>query len=315
MDHQFSYEPSSDTYDDRGLAHGIPLRVHLEGHREVKGSLRAQADWNHLVSPIKSYNGGLGPKYSFMQVTVPGCLPERLEIISYANEFAFLYDGGYLSYSLSLLLLFITREIRIRRPYSRIGRAAIIINIFLYNFITCESATGTSLSGNGRNRQAEGYHLDESLVNLPAVGLSQSRVSGADAQIWFGTLTFGMALTIPEEELNICMELARPGYAAISLTNDLFSWPKERRDAVQARVEYVFNAVWIIMEEEGLPETAAMQVCEAEIRRYIAEYEGIVRKAHRQKQLSQDTLAYLDAVRYSHVGNLVWSIYCPRYRM
>jgi hypothetical protein len=34
-----------------------------------------------------------------MQVTVPECLPERLETISYANEFAFLYDGIH-SYSL-----------------------------------------------------------------------------------------------------------------------------------------------------------------------------------------------------------------------
>lgn len=30
-----------------------------------------------------------------MSVTVPECLPERLEVISYANEFAFLHDGQY----------------------------------------------------------------------------------------------------------------------------------------------------------------------------------------------------------------------------
>lgn len=28
-----------------------------------------------------------------MRVTVPEYLPDRLEIISYANEFTFLYDG------------------------------------------------------------------------------------------------------------------------------------------------------------------------------------------------------------------------------
>jgi hypothetical protein len=29
--------------------------------------------------------------------------------------------------------------------------------------------------------------------------------------------------------------------------------------------------------------------------------------------LSRDTVTYLEAVRCSYIGNLVWSIYCPRY--
>lgn len=31
------------------------------------------------------------------------------------------------------------------------------------------------------------------------------------------------------------------------------------------------------------------------------------------RHLSKDTVAYLDAVKYRYIGNLVWSIYCPRY--
>jgi hypothetical protein len=42
---------------------------------------------------VKDYQGGLGDPFSFIRVTIPECLPERLEIISYANEYAFLYDG------------------------------------------------------------------------------------------------------------------------------------------------------------------------------------------------------------------------------
>ncbi|RAH62626.1 fusicoccadiene synthase [Aspergillus piperis CBS 112811] len=330
MDQQFSYEASRDSYDDRGLAHGIPLRVHREGHRETKGALRAQADWNRLVSPIKGYNGGLGHKYSFMQVTVPGCLPERLEIISYANEFAFLYDdemerlidhGRDPAQSHAMVDAFgvptsgseeqplsspssSTTSSRANRLQARVFKEMITID--KPRAITSMKAWSTFLQLASRSRACPARTLREYLP---------MRIIDAGELIWFGTLTFGMALTIPEDELEICMELARPGYAAISLTNDLFSWPKERQDAVQAKVDYVFNAVWIIMEEEGLSETAAMQVCEGEIRRYIAEYEHITCNAHRQQKLSRDTLAYLDAVRYSHVGNLVWSIYCPRYRM
>lgn len=81
------------SYRDDGLANGILLRVHRDQYREINGSLRAQQDWNRLVSPVANYHGGLADRFNFVSVTIPGCLPERLEIISYANEYAFLYDG------------------------------------------------------------------------------------------------------------------------------------------------------------------------------------------------------------------------------
>ena len=67
---------------------------HIDPMKENKGAIRAQEDWAKLVGPVKHYKGGLGAEFTFIRVTVPECLPERLEILSYANEFAFLYDGG-----------------------------------------------------------------------------------------------------------------------------------------------------------------------------------------------------------------------------
>lgn len=131
-------------------------------------------------------------------------------------------------------------------------------------------------------------------------------------RFWFGTLTFALALTIPPSELDVCMRLARPGYAAISLTNDLYSWRKERKDAEAAGQDYVFNAIWVIMRERRCSEKEALEVCREEIRKYIAEFDNTVRSAE-SMGLSKDTRKYLEAVRLSHVGNLVWSIYCPRY--
>lgn len=127
-------------------------------------------------------------------------------------------------------------------------------------------------------------------------------------------LTFAMALTIPSNELPVCMRLARPGYEAISLTNDLYSWRKERIDAERAGQDYVFNAIWVIMKERGCSEGAAIEMCKHEIRRHIADFNANVERARSgDGNLSSDTVKYLEAVRLSHVGNLVWSIYCPRY--
>lgn len=72
----------------------MPFRIHKYPDLEDIGTLWAQEDWKRYVGPLDNYRGGLGPKYSIMASCVPECLPERLEIISYANEFAFLHDGS-----------------------------------------------------------------------------------------------------------------------------------------------------------------------------------------------------------------------------
>lgn len=100
MNYRHSKEIDPDLYETHGLDHGIQLRVHQDTDKEVKGALRAQRDWTNNVSPVHGYNGGLGPSYSFICATVPECLPERLEIISYANEYAFLYDGNLSTYAI-----------------------------------------------------------------------------------------------------------------------------------------------------------------------------------------------------------------------
>jgi hypothetical protein len=97
MDFRYSHPVPSSSYSSDGLAHGIPLRSHNDAPSESSGALRAQADWNACVAPVGSsqtpYQGGLGARFSFVAVTIPECVPERLEVVSYANEYAFLYDG------------------------------------------------------------------------------------------------------------------------------------------------------------------------------------------------------------------------------
>ena len=128
----------------------------------------------------------------------------------------------------------------------------------------------------------------------------------------FGTITFAMALTIPASELDMCMRLTRPAYEATGLVNDLYSWQKERLDAEINGQNYVFNAIWVIMQENDSSEQGAIEICQKKIRQLIGDFDVSVNRV-RGSGISQDALQYLDAVRLSHVGNLVWSIYSPRY--
>jgi hypothetical protein len=94
MEFKYSMLVNSSAYKTEGLCDGIALRRHKNVDKEVKGALRAQKDWNECVRTVSDYNGGLANEYSFICVTVPECLPDRLEIISFANEYAFIYDGN-----------------------------------------------------------------------------------------------------------------------------------------------------------------------------------------------------------------------------
>ena len=93
MDFSYSDVLTCPDYDARDLHGTVPVRRSRFGDLEHKGSARCQNDWSRNVKVLQNYEGGLAGPYSVMQVCIPECLPERLEMISYANEFAFLYDG------------------------------------------------------------------------------------------------------------------------------------------------------------------------------------------------------------------------------
>lgn len=123
-----------------------------------------------------------------------------------------------------------------------------------------------------------------------------------------------MALTIPDGEMDLCKQLAWPGFAAISLTNDLYSWEKERDAAKRDGAPHVVNAIWVLMREVSTTELEAKSLCRTKIKEYVAQYVRIVERTKNNMDLSRDLRAYIEAIQYSLSGNLVWSIYCPRYQ-
>ena len=95
MDFRHSRLINPSEYETQGLCDDIPLRMHENSIKEDIGTIRCQKDWKRLVGPVGFYKGGLDAKWNLMSTCIPECLPDRLEIISYANELAFLYDGMF----------------------------------------------------------------------------------------------------------------------------------------------------------------------------------------------------------------------------
>jgi hypothetical protein len=132
-------------------------------------------------------------------------------------------------------------------------------------------------------------------------------------RFWYGVVTFGMGITIPEEEMEICQELTRPAWIAVGLQNDLYSWPKEKEAAERHGRTHVVNAIWVLMREHNLSVEDAEILCRKLIKDWVTEYVQIVRKNKDNQSISIDLCKYIEAMQYSISGNVAWSLACPRY--
>lgn len=92
-----------------------------------------------------------------------------------------------------------------------------------------------------------------------------------------------------------------------SLTNDLFSFEKERGDV------NVQNAVLVVMREHGCSEEEAREVCKERIRIECAKYVRNVKEIQTRTDVSDELKRYIDTMQYTLSANAAWSTNCPRY--
>ncbi|KAG8526296.1 uncharacterized protein KY384_000289 [Bacidia gigantensis] len=314
-----------------GLCDDVPFREHNDPIKGDIGAIRAQEDWKRLVGPLKDFKGGLAPRGNFVAMTMPECLPERLEVISYASEFAYLHDGK------SPVTLLTTTDVT--DTVSKAQRAA--ENDHMLEAF-CESLQdGPMQPGPQGKKQIQLQLLQEmmaidkerALISTKAwarfVELAAGRQHDASftsletyipyrildvgETFWFGMLTFGLGITIPEAEIETCKQLTRPAWIVCGLTNDLVSWDKEYDEAVRTGASGVVNAIWVLMKERSTGIEQAKQLCREIVKNNVKEFLKVVRDNKDNPKLSTDLRQYLEAMLYTLKGHAVWCLTCPRY--
>ncbi|KAI0846488.1 putative geranylgeranyl diphosphate synthase [Daldinia vernicosa] len=320
MKYQYSILLYSSQDETDGLCDGLPVRKHINEDLEEIGTLKAQEDWRDLVAPISNYKGGLGHKHNFMTVLLPECLPDRFEIVSYANEFAFLQDDAtdILSQQEGHInngeVLDAIREgerngtIDALKSGKRQMQAKILNTMIAIDrpraLAAMRSWAKFMEQGAGRQHHLRFQTLEEYLPY---------RSKNIGHMFWHALVTFGCAITIAEEEMSICAELMLPAVITASLTNDLFSYEKEYEAAQAAGLPNVVNALWILMDEHHISLEDAKAKCRMRIKEEAAKYARIVRETMSRHDLSSDVKRYIELMQYTVSGNVVWSRQCPRY--
>ncbi|KAM7185439.1 Fusicoccadiene synthase [Naviculisporaceae sp. PSN 640] len=325
IDYQHSYvvDPSS-TYDTEGLSDGIPLRVHRDQILEDLGCIRAQEDWRRYIAPEAGFlRGLLGPQYSVTSVLFPETKPERLEMLSYFNEFVALHDDIVEEAEQKVadeqndeardVCAEAAAGIAMKKERKRRGRQLMIAHVAEKMLALDRGPATTALQlwtewfekGSGRQNR----NLFESLEDY-----LEYRVLDIGQMLTSGFIIFGMGLNISKEEMELLSSLCRPAWVAIGLTNDIFSYAKEKKAAdIAGEGDHFCNAISVLMWKYSISAAQAEALLRAEIKKNVAQYVGVVRQTLPRTDLSKDVRAFVEAAQYMISGNVAWSKDTPRY--
>ena len=124
-------------------------------------------------------------------------------------------------------------------------------------------------------------------------------------------------MTVTDEEFAEIEDLTYPAFATVGLTNDYFSFDREfaEREGTPtgSEKEPMTNAVWLCMQWSSLDIAQAKELVRAKAICYEGEFASS-KSAFLSKNPGSDKFRLcLDGVSQFVIGNIVWSLACPRY--
>lgn len=132
-------------------------------------------------------------------------------------------------------------------------------------------------------------------------------------------MAFGMSIYISPADEDRLKNITALGYAALGLANDYFSFDREFSEREQqcrdgAEPQPMVNAVWLCTEWHNLTISDAKEMVKTETLRYESAYENAKREfLHSDPSPAESLWKYLDGLSQMIIGNIVWSLACPRY--
>ncbi|KAJ5801567.1 uncharacterized protein N7518_003635, partial [Penicillium psychrosexuale] len=261
---------------------------------------------------------------NFTSLCAPNCLPERLALVAYTVEYAFLHDD--------------------ETDNAADQEALLLENKMLHQAINQSSMTSVSnrVSAKAQRKSevqakiaAEYLRLDpvfgefflkawqtftasvQDVRSLEFPSLDdylEFRIVDAAADWTLYNFRWGSGITLTPEEEKIADPMSYVAYAELCLVNDLFSWDKEYDAHVKSNGEVpLVNAVHIVAVTQGLTHCAAKAVVQAEIRAHEERFCYLKEQYKATASPSDSVLNWLKLLEHSMAGNWVWSLCVPRY--
>lgn len=127
-------------------------------------------------------------------------------------------------------------------------------------------------------------------------------------------LEYSLGIVVTDEEMKIMAEAITHVERCMLLTNDYWSWPREREQAKYQEAGKVFNIVWFLMKTESCNEEEAVVKVRTMV--HAEELSWMVAKSRLYVQfpnLRQDLVKFLENLHTALAGNDYWSSQCYRH--
>ena len=310
---ELSYLVNNQHYNTEGLAEGFRLRRHKHEFEADEGSREARTDWSKHIGP-PTVAGCCNPfSGHFNALVLPTCLPERLRIISYIFEYAFLHDvvmesaaqaeefheeSDFASRGLDL-------ELRSMIGSKQIQSKMILelMSIDSACAQVCIDAWKTMIDTTSRRNKDEPFTSMEEYIEY--------RIVDCGAPFVDKHMCFGMGITLNPQELRQVEHIAHEAYAALALANDYFSFDVEYEEFKESDRKATTNAVWLYMHWYGIDIAQAKRLTRDETRKHELQFLDLQKQA--EPWLTTKLRHYVQGLAFHIAGNVAWSTDNPRY--
>ncbi|KAK1570067.1 isoprenoid synthase domain-containing protein [Colletotrichum navitas] len=143
----------------------------------------------------------------------------------------------------------------------------------------------------------------------------EARANNGGMGAYYAMLEFSLGITITDGEYDILSEAIRHVERCMLLTNDYWSWAREREQAKRQEVGKVFNIVYFLMQNnKSRSEVDAV----AEVRKMVLEEEQKwvntkTKLYQRIPNLGRHLIKFLESLNTALAGNDYWSSQCYRH--
>ncbi|KAF6823485.1 Fusicoccadiene synthase 3 [Colletotrichum musicola] len=161
-----------------------------------------------------------------------------------------------------------------------------------------------AVKGGNKLNKHHRFHTFDEYVNY--------RVIDSGAEVGVQLMNYGLANAISLEEMSSISHITRPAYVALCLANDYSSFEAEYA-AFQAHhdAESMANGVFVLMQVKKLGVSEAKLHFQKIVKDNEDEFLRL--KAAEEVTLPPQLRTVLDGLVHMVVGNLCWSVVCPRY--
>ncbi|KAM7217588.1 Isoprenoid synthase domain containing protein [Rhypophila decipiens] len=302
-------------YDTQGFCPGYQLRRHAYESLANAGCQEARQDWIRYIGPAAEFGNCNPINGNFTANVLPFCKPERLKLVAYVLEYAFLHDSVVELVTTDTAKDgddFSLDEREITEETVKSGRkqiqAKMMLQLTSMDPVCAERVLDvwkTMLSTTRADKTKDFSTLDEYL---------DFRIVDTGAPFVEAIMLFGMGMTLTKEEDAKLAHVIRPCFAALALANDYFSFDKEWEEARQPGGSKPLNAVWLSMQWHVVDITIAKILVREAANRYESQFVQFCDDFRKTNSPISDKLdRYLQGMACQVSGNVVWSLNCPRY--